>query len=715
MTLIARSLTSEEIRALGVDAPPVPAKSTSASSAATLTERDLEMFGRIGVPIDLLDAAHIERVSDQDARERFGIQGSASKNMAGIVFPYYSHVTGLRVTARVRRDNPELEDGRPKNKYVSAHGDARHLYFPFPLDARAKLARPATPIVLLEAEKSALALTAWGARVGMELLAVAMGGCWGWRGRIGKLENAHGDRVDELGPISDLSCCDGRKVCVSLDANVASNPKVRQAQRALVAELQKRNCEALLCNLPEVDGVNGPDDYIAVCGDEAMARVLANAHREADLPAEFSDDALALRFTAQHGSELRYTAAWGRWSEWDGTRWKPDDTHKVFDLARRVCRDASSNCEKRLAVRIASAATVAAVERLGRSDRRHAATVEQWDADPWLLSTPAGVVDLRTGALGFSKREDYMTKITGGRPGGDCPRWREFLSRITEGEEELQRFLQRTAGYALTGITREHALFFLYGTGANGKSVFINTISGVMGDYAKTAPIETFIASASEHHPTDLAGLQGARLITAVETEDGRRWAESKIKALTGGDRIAARFMRQDFFEFAPQFKLLIAGNHKPGLRTVDEAMRRRLKLLPFTVTIPAPERDLELTEKLRGEWGGILQWMIEGCLSWQREGLNAPVVVTQATEEYLASEDILARWLDDCCAADRTLWTSASVLFASWRDWCDRNEERPGSQKRFSEQLESRGFSAHRTNKARGFMGIGLVTDVTG
>ena len=173
-------------------------------------------------------------------------------------------------------------------------------------------------------------------------------------------------------------------------------------------------------------------------------------------------------------------------------------------------------------------------------------------------------------------------------------------------------------GYALTGITREHALFFLYGTGANGKSVFLNTVSGIMADYATTAPIETFIASRDERHPTDIAGLQGARLVTAFETEDGRRWAESKLKALTGGDRVAARFMRQDFFEFVPQFKLLIAGNHKPRLRAVDEAMRRRFNLVPFTVTIPEPERDKDLAEKLRDEWPGILRWMVERCLAWQ-------------------------------------------------------------------------------------------------
>lgn len=275
--------------------------------------------------------------------------------------------------------------------------------------------------------------------------------------------------------------------------------------------------------------------------------------------------------------------------------------------------------------------------------------------------------------------------------------------------------MQRVCGYALTGVTREHALFFLYGTGANGKSVFLNTISSIMGNYARTAPIEVFVVSTNEHHPTDLAGLQGARLVTAVETEDGRCWAESKIKTLTGADRIAARFMRQDFFEYLPQFKLIVAGNHKPGLRTVDEAMRRRLNLLPFAVTLPASERDRELAEKLRKEWGGILHWMIQGCLAWQPEGLNAPKAVSEATATYLATQDVLSRWLDDTCDLTSAQWTSATALFRSWGEWCTENHEDPGSQKRFSESLESRGFEPKRTKKARGFIGIGLLTDVTG
>jgi putative DNA primase/helicase len=432
-------------------------------------------------------------------------------------------------------------------------------------------------------------------------------------------------------------------------------------------------------------------------------------------PPEFADDALALRFSNLHGNDLRYTGAWGRWSTWEGARWKPDETYHVFDLARRVCREASSSCQdERVAPRIASAATVAAVERLSRSDRRHAATVDQWDKDPWILSTPAGAVDLRTGALRPVAREDYSTRITAVARGGDCQLWMEFLSRITNGNAELQQFMQRMCGYALTGVTREHALFFLYGTGANGKSVFLSTISGLMGDYAKIAPIEAFIASASEHHPTDLAGLQGARLVTAVETEDGRRWAESTLKALTGGDRIAARFMRQDFFEFVPQFKLVIAGNHKPSIRTVDEAMRRRFHLLPFTVTIPTTERDPELTEKLRQEWGGILQWAIDGCLAWQREGLHPPDIVRDATADYLAAEDALGRWLEECCASGGQYFATAAVLFGSWCEWCERNGERGGSQKRFSQNLEARGFARERSAGFRGFGGLAVKSDVS-
>ncbi|MCX6623655.1 MAG: phage/plasmid primase, P4 family, partial [Acidobacteria bacterium] len=215
-----------------------------------------------------------------------------------------------------------------------------------------------------------------------------------------------------------------------------------------------------------------------------------------------------------------------------------------------------------------------------------------------------------------------------------------------------------------------------------------------------------------EHHPTDLAGLQGARLVTATETEDGRRWAESKIKALTGGDRIAARFMRQDFFEFTPVFKLVIAGNHKPGLRSVDEAIRRRLHLVPFTVTIPPAERDLSLSHRLRAEWGGILGWALGGCIEWQTRGLTPPASVRDATEAYMAAEDGLAQWLDARCTRVPNAVGTAEQLFADWKAWAESAGEYVGSQKTFSQNLEVRGFKRVRiSGGTRAFQGIGLRT----
>lgn len=429
-------------------------------------------------------------------------------------------------------------------------------------------------------------------------------------------------------------------------------------------------------------------------------------------PPGFSDDALALRFTETYGDTTRYTAAWSRWSTWDASCWKRDETLHVFDMVRDVCRVIAKECPPALRARILSAATIAAIERLVRADRRHAATVEQWDRDPWLLNTPEGIVDLRTGEIRPHDRQQYLTKLTAIAPNGKCPLWLVFLDRITSQNPELQKFLQRMCGYGLTGLTTEHAFFFLHGPGANGKSVFLNTISGALGDYAKTAPIEAFVATTGERHPTELAGLAGARWVTAIEVEEGRRWAESKIKAMTGGDRIAARFMRQDFFEFQPQFKLLIAANQKPSLRSVDEAIRRRLYLVPFAVTIPEKERDRNLTEKLRAEWPGILAWAVEGCLAWQRDGLEPPSEVRAATSDYLSEEDALGRWVEDECVVERTCTATTAELFRAWCDWCDRCREFPGPKKTFIPKLKDRyGLTSTQlgVDRLRGFIGIGL------
>jgi putative DNA primase/helicase len=426
----------------------------------------------------------------------------------------------------------------------------------------------------------------------------------------------------------------------------------------------------------------------------------------------FSDIALALDFADRNLKRLRFVPLMGKWFVWDGKRWEMDNRLIARAGAVEVCRGAAQKCNKsKISKLIASARTISAVERLAQCDQRIVAIADQWDLDPWLLNTPLGTIDLRTGKMKPHDPADCITKITGIAPDFEMPTpvWDAFLKRITN-SEELEKYLQRKPGYELTGITREHALFFSYGTGANGKSTFMNAVTACLGDYHQAAPIETFTSSNQDRHPTELARLRGARLVTSMETEEGRRWAESRIKALTGDDPVAARFMRQDFFEYRPQFKLDISGNHKPSLRSVDEAIRRRFNLLPFAVTIPPEERDPELGEKLKVEQPGVMAWAIKGCLAWQAEGLNPPKIVTEATEAYLAAEDAIAAWIEECCERDINAFHSQAELFVSWKAWAERSGEYVGSQRGLMQKLEARGCTLSRNMKSRGLLGLKLI-----
>lgn len=263
------------------------------NSVPTLTESDLDAFAKLRIPASLLAEAGVRRVTDAEARRDFGIVGSPSMDMAGVVFPYYSHVTGRRTTARLRRDHPEIdaETGKPKNKYLKPFGDGLHLFFP--PNAAAKLGEAEMPLALVESEKASLAVTAWASRVGIEMLAVALGGIWGWHGRVGKADAPDGARVDIKGPLPDLDVCNGRLIYIILDSNVATNPKVRQAEKALVTLLAERGCEVRICRLPQLEGLNGPDDLLALCGDDAMRLALTAPAR--------SDDGVGILEAAMEG------------------------------------------------------------------------------------------------------------------------------------------------------------------------------------------------------------------------------------------------------------------------------------------------------------------------------------------------------------------------------------------------------------------------------
>jgi putative DNA primase/helicase len=428
------------------------------------------------------------------------------------------------------------------------------------------------------------------------------------------------------------------------------------------------------------------------------------------IPRDVSEDSVALMFAVLYENELRYDHTRGSWYRWDGSRWRIEETQLAFDYARNLIRAYNKTHSDKSLPKVR---TASAVEQFARADRRLAVTGSLWNNDPWLLCTPGGTVELHTGTMRENRQDDHITKCSTVTPEDKpTPIWSAFLNQATQNDRELQRFLQQIAGYSLTGDTREHGLFFVYGSGGNGKGVFVNTVSNAMGDYALAAAMDTFTSSKYDRHPTELADLAGARLVTASETEEGRAWAESRIKTLTGGDPIKARYMRQDFFQYQPQFKLMFLGNHKPVLHNVDDAARRRFHIIPLNHKPSAP--DKELPEKLKAEYGGILHWAIQGCLDWRTNGLCVPKVVKLETEAYFADQDTFGQWLAECTTRKyETTGEPAARLFTSWKSWAQLQGEDPGTAKRFAERLSVAGFRkvkdvpGHRGQ--RGFVGIAI------
>jgi P4 family phage/plasmid primase-like protien len=444
-----------------------------------------------------------------------------------------------------------------------------------------------------------------------------------------------------------------------------------------------------------------------------------------DEPAIFlSEQWLAGEVVARQAGVLRYVPKKDIWLVWGTGRWTPDaellaeDTVKLElrRIASRLVRQGATDEEKKrnykMAVDISTSGKLSAVSRLVKIDRAIAVSPESLDFDPWMLNTPGGMIDLRTGALLDPDPDQLCTRSTAVAPAaGPSPRWFRFLDEATGGDASLQMYLQRWAGYCLTGVTREQQYTFIWGEGGNGKGVFLTTLMGLFGTYHRDAPMETFISSNNDRHPTELAHLAGARLVTASETDAGRRWDEAKLKRMTGGDPITARAMREDFFTYIPQFKLAFIGNHKPEIRNLDEAMRRRTHLVPFTQT--PKEKDKQLAEKLREEWPAILAWLIDGCLEWQRSGLQPPDAVLEATEDYFADSDPLGQWLAEVTVpAGADEWVPLKSLFDSWREWCGGRGEYVGKTQQLSQKLLTKRYRKRQHPRTRTveFAGLQLV-----
>jgi len=442
------------------------------------------------------------------------------------------------------------------------------------------------------------------------------------------------------------------------------------------------------------------------------------------VPSKTTDVANAERFAKQHGGDLRFCHPFNKWLAYDKGRWAIDNVAEVErrtkETARSIYREAADEPIDAVrielskhAVRSEGEARIRAMMSLGKSEPGIPVLPEALDADPWLLNVENGTINLRTAQVQPHDRADLITKIA---PviydaSATCPTFDAFLARI-QPNQSTRTFIQRMAGYSLTGDTREDVLLIAYGGGANGKTTLMQTLQAMMGDYAMQTPSEMLMVKRNEGIPNDVARLKGARLVAASEVEEGKRLAESLIKQLTGGDRITARFLHGEFFEFDPTFKIVLSTNHKPIIRGTDLGTWRRLRLIPFTVTIPEDERDETLPAKLRAELPGILNWALTGCRDWLKSGLGMPEEVKGATKAYRDEMDIVGNWIRDCCIEGDQYQATAAELYASYERWCEENGERAMSQSDLGKRLSERGFESARGHAGKRYWrGIGLLS----
>lgn len=440
------------------------------------------------------------------------------------------------------------------------------------------------------------------------------------------------------------------------------------------------------------------------------------------------------RLIARYGENLRYCNPWKKWLCWNGQQWKIDDEQVVKRHARRVIRSLYGDAAKLMKglKDIANKKTKKKIVKQHDNLVKHAINSEngtrvtemvrlaqmdvpimpaRLDTNRWLLNVANGTLDLKTGVLHPHRREDLLTKCIPlpYDPDATCPGWEQFLDDIMAGKTEMLDFLWKAIGYSLSGDVREDCLFLLYGTGANGKSTLLSILRTLLADYGKQAAFSTFLHQERDNVRNDLADLQGARFVTASETDEGKRLSMSVVKALTGQDTIKARFLFAEFFEFAPQMKIWLAANHKPIIRGTDHAIWRRIRLIPFTQKFEGASKDDNMRDKLLAELPGILAWAVRGCLAWQTDGLPMPETVQKATEEYKTESDVIGGFLNECCRLQKDLQTSASNLLEAFKSYSgDKNF----THMKMKAALEEKGFMRERSSVTGLMMwqGIGIL-----
>lgn len=439
--------------------------------------------------------------------------------------------------------------------------------------------------------------------------------------------------------------------------------------------------------------------------EAAAASSEVEAVRTYDLT-DRNDVGNARHFAKQNACRLQYCHTWKKWIAWDGTRWVLDGDGAALRLAKDTVAEMfqhglamQSEQVLSLAQDTASASKLRAMISLAAPELP--VSIEDLDPNEWFLNCPNGTLDLRTGDLMEHQRHLNITKLcpTPYLPNAAAPRWEQFVSEIFV-DNDLIAFVQRLMGYCLTGDVSEQKLPIFYGSGANGKSTFLNAFLDVVGsDYCMQAMPDLLMEKKGESHPTEKASLFGKRFVSCVETENSRRLAESTVKMLTGGEKIMARRMREDFWEFSPTHKLILCTNHKPVVTGNDHGIWRRLLLVPFTERFEGKKIDSQLNKKLDNEREGILAWLVRGCLAWQENGLGSPAAVQDATKSYRSSEDIVGRFIEERCEESRSSSVRFKELYRAFESWCDDSGDFCIPKRKFGNWLVDNGYERFRAN----------------